>query len=81
MDPVKIVLSLDGDLNIPSFITISLNEIKIMTTDVALAGTYAFTVTAVLDAVHPTVKFTNSRATFQVQINCTIINLRPVKTD
>ena len=81
MDPVKIVLSLDGDLNIPSFITLSLNEIKIMTTDVALAGTYAFTVTAVLDAVYPTVKFTNSSATFHVQINCTIINLRPVKTD
>ncbi len=80
MDPVKIVLSLDGDIKIPSFITLSLNDIKIMTTDVALAGIYSFTVTAVLDAVYPTAKFTNNSAIFQVQINCAIINLRPVIT-
>jgi len=81
LDPVRNVLMLDGNTKIPLFISYTQNAIKIMTNDVTLTGTYVFKVAVFLDTINPAAKFNDDILTFQVQVDCAIINLRPVITD
>ena len=64
LDQIQTQISQDGSAKHPSFITYANNEIKIMTTDVTMTGSYVFTVTAALDTVFPTAKFKDTSVTF-----------------
>ena len=57
MEIVDIDLLFDGAKDIPNFITFNEDEIKIETTDFALAGSYNFTISADLETNYPKDEF------------------------
>jgi hypothetical protein len=64
VENVDIDLLLDGAKDIPNFITFSKDEINIVTTDLALAGSYNFTISAELETNYPKDEFEDTSVKF-----------------